>query len=101
MRYMLHPAAFDDIQDAVDFYDEKTAGLGGQFVGQLEADMLKIVGTPKLFFCPYPELGVRRYPMKRFPYSVFYRIDTMHITIIAVVHQAREPSHWLDRVKVD
>ena len=32
MRYMLHSAAFDDIQDAVDFYDIKAAGLGSQFV---------------------------------------------------------------------
>lgn len=98
MHYLLHPAAFDDLQDAVDYYDEKSQGLGHQFVTQVESDLLRITDTPNLFFCPYPALRIRRYPMKRFPYSIFYRVDTLFITVIAVVHQAREPSHWLDRV---
>ena len=100
MCYLLHPAAFDDIQNAVDYYDEKAAGLGSQFVEQIEQSLLLVSRTPELFFCPYPELRVRRYPMKRFPYSIFYRIDTLHISVISVVHQAREPEHWLERVSV-
>ena len=28
MRYVLHPDAFEDIQNAVDFYDGNVAGLG-------------------------------------------------------------------------
>ena len=101
MCYELHPEAFDDIQNAVDFYDESVAGLGAQFVEQLETDITKIAESPKHFFCAYPEIDVRRYPMKRYPYSVFYRIDTTYVTIIAVVHQAREPLQWLDRIEVE
>ncbi|UOG92006.1 MAG: hypothetical protein L3K52_17730 [Candidatus Thiothrix sulfatifontis] len=52
MRYFLHPAAFDDLQDAVDYYDEKSQGLGHQFVTQVETDLLRIVDTPDLLFCP-------------------------------------------------
>lgn len=101
MRYELHPEAFVDIQSAVDFYDENVAGLGAQFVEQLEADIAKIAEAPKHFFCAYPEIDIRRYPMKRYPYSVFYRIDTTCVMIIAVAHQAREPLQWLDRIGVE
>lgn len=99
MHYELHPEAFDDIQSVIDFYDESVAGLGAKFVEQLETDIAKIAKAPKHFFCAYPEISIRRYPMKRYPYSVFYRIETTHVTIIAVAHQAREPLQWLDRIE--
>ncbi|PWQ95378.1 type II toxin-antitoxin system RelE/ParE family toxin [Leucothrix pacifica] len=98
MRYVLHPEAYEDIENTVDFYDGRVAGLGAQFIDQLESDLLKVADAPEQFFCAYPKTKVYRYPMKRFPYSIFYRIDASYVTVITVVHQAREPLQWLDRL---
>ena len=37
----------------------------------------------------YP--GVRTWAMKRFPYTLMYRVDGELITVVAVAHQSREP----------
>lgn len=47
MRYLLHPAALDDLQDAVDYYDEKSQGLEHQFVtGVRRRDIFPLSGDP-------------------------------------------------------
>lgn len=40
----------------------------------------------------------RRMILKRFPYSVVYRIDGEHIRILAVAHQHRRPGYWAQRL---
>jgi plasmid stabilization system protein ParE len=49
----------------------------------------------------WPEIedGIRRRPLRRFPYSVLYRIDKDEIVIVAVMHQRRHPRYWAERVK--
>ena len=37
---------------------------------------------------------VRRAMVERFPFSVFYRIATDQIEVIAVLHQSRDPREW-------
>ena len=38
--------------------------------------------------------GVRTWPLKRFPYTLVYRVAGETITVIAVAHQSREPGYW-------
>jgi plasmid stabilization system protein ParE len=35
--------------------------------------------------------------VKRFPYSVFYRLREDHVRILAVAHQKRRPFYWRKR----
>jgi plasmid stabilization system protein ParE len=50
-----------------------------------------------------PEAGtpirgaIRRWLIRRFPYSVIYREEESRIYILAVAHQRRRPEYWSDR----
>ena len=44
------------------------------------------------------EAIVRRALVRKFPFSVFYRILPEWIEVIAVVHQSRDPRTWRRRV---
>ena len=68
-RIEFHPDAAREANDAVDYYDERRAGLGEEFRADLRAALARIVENPEL----YAELsGVRQCPLSRFPYSVHY-----------------------------
>ncbi len=51
---------------------------------------------PQLGRPRYP--GVRTWALKRFPYTLVYRVEGDLITVIAVAHQSREPRYWVDRL---
>jgi plasmid stabilization system protein ParE len=42
--------------------------------------------------------GVRRVIVRRFPYGIFYRIETDVIAVIAVYHMKRDPRGWQERL---
>ena len=44
------------------------------------------------------ESTARRAPVRKFPFSVFYRILPEWIEVVAVVHQSRDPRTWQRRV---
>jgi len=48
----------------------------------------------------WPEIDyeTRRRVVRRFPYSILYRIHIDEIIIVAVMHQKQKPSYWIDRL---
>ncbi|MGB7180710.1 MAG: type II toxin-antitoxin system RelE/ParE family toxin [Burkholderiaceae bacterium] len=53
--------------------------------------------------CERPSLGmkwedsIRRFPLRRFPYSIIYRIEDEHLRVLALAHQRRRPEYWQAR----
>ena len=41
--------------------------------------------------------GVRTWPLKKFPYTLVYRVQGEVISVVAVAHQSREPGYWRGR----
>jgi hypothetical protein len=53
--------------------------------------------------CVSPEIGkplgtvYRRFPLRRFPFALVYRIDGESLRFIAVAHRRRSPEYWRRR----
>jgi len=51
----------------------------------------------------FPRLGVpwrgraRKFPLRRFPYSLIYYETGARLRIVAVAHQSRKPGYWSGR----
>lgn len=93
-RVWLHPAAWHEIGEVTEYYEERREGLGERFFNEVE--------RVKSLLCEI-QLGAkiddrhRRAPLSGFPYSIIYRADTSVILqIVAVAHNRRLP-YWLDR----
>jgi plasmid stabilization system protein ParE len=91
------PDAEAELQSAAIWYEEKRSGLGVEFVAVVEKALQSALENPEA--CPVwrPDRPYRKRPLKRFPYVVFFRIDSSTIEIVAVAHAKRRPGYWLDR----
>lgn len=94
--FIISPEAEEDLADARRWYQERRAGLGDEFLEQVEVAFEHVRRMPLV---PTPKYrDVRRVLLKRFPYAIFYLVDDDRITIVAVYHTSRDPRGWQSRV---
>jgi len=90
-----HPAVRGEIDDAYDWYEQRRAGLGGDFLDEVQRILAEITASPARF--GVIEGDVRAAPLNRFPYAVYYRELPDRIRVLAVYHTSRDPSGWQSR----
>ena len=83
------PEAFEDISEAVDWYNERRDGLGDEFEELFYSSVQSIQRNPLIHGTVYRIF--RRRILKRFPYSVYYRIHNEEIVVSLIYHLARNP----------
>lgn len=101
LRFRYHPEARRELDEAIDWYEEAATGLGGDFFAEVEAAVRDACEHPTRwppFPGVYPDLGVRRKVLGRFPYSIAWLVEPTGIVIVAVAHGKRRPGYWLGRV---
>lgn len=97
MSYEFHTAAELEYLEAIAFYEFKRPGLGLAYLDEFESAMERIVRSPQIY--PLEMLpDIRRAVMKKFPFSIIFRKTTKAVQVLAVAHQCRRPSYWLDRL---
>ena len=95
-QLFVRPEAEADLADTYRFYQECRLGLGADFVLCAEEAIERVQKGP--FQYPDVHMGVHRALVRRFPYCVFYVVIENKISVIAVLHAARDPSQWKARV---
>src|SRR5437867_2306503 len=93
---ILTPEAEEDMAEAKTWYEAQRHGLGAEFVLCVEEAIDRIRNIPRGGTEVAP--GVRRVVVRRFPYSVFYRVDPDQIGVLAVYHGRRDPRGWQERI---
>ena len=88
--------ADQEVDDAVQWYEEQAEGLSRAFLDELDRVVRLVRIYPLIATQIEPE--IRRFLFARFPYSLIYGIDGETIVVIAVAHQHREPRYWADRI---
>ena len=96
MKIVILPAAQLELQDAIDYYDAQSIGLGDRFQEAYFAALDRIRDFPHA--CPRNGPNTRQRKLHRFPYALVYRADATKIVIAAVAHLHREPSYWRSRL---
>jgi plasmid stabilization system protein ParE len=92
----LHEDAEDELERAHDYYEQKRAGLGREFVYEFRRGVDRILENPKSW-APLDE-PYRRYRLHRFPYGVVYRQSAANeILIVAVMNLSQKPGYWRNR----
>ena len=92
MKYVLRffPEVEDDVVVGYEWYEEKTRGLGEEFLRMFDSAVFEILRNPLLS----PELnkGYRRKLLRRFPYAIYYTIEGAEIIVSGFFHCARDPA---------
>ena len=91
MTLLLSAQAIEEIRDAEAYYELQQQGLGDRFKTTIRQALDRVRAMPLLY--PVIHDPLRRVVVSRFPYSIFYMIDTQNDTIVvlSVAHQHREP----------
>ena len=88
--------AVQDLAVAEQWYLDEAPHVLASFEEEIDRAFRLISERPELYQAV--ESTVRRALVRRFPFSVFYRILPQWIEVIAVVHQSRDPRTWQRRV---
>ena len=91
--------AVAELEEAAEWYEQQSAGLGLVFLAAVDRAIDAIVrwpdaGTPVEGVAD--DLRARRTSIARFPYFIAY-VVTAEIIVLAVAHERRRPNHWEER----
>ena len=87
--------ALEEAERAARWYAERSATAAAAFSEEMDAAESAIARLPEAW--PPYEHGTRRYLLRRFPFSVVYRVEESRVLIVAVAHARRRPGYWKSR----
>jgi toxin ParE1/3/4 len=94
-RVIVRPAAKKDIREARKWYRKISRDLSDDFLVAVD-DAINLSQRHPLAF-HQTHRTFRRVLLRRFPYALFYHLGEDRITVVAVLHQARDPQTLYDR----
>ncbi len=95
-QIIVRPEAAREVQQAFDWYQEKTEGLGLEFLRAADACLAGVQRNPLASPIMYQE--IRRALLRKFPYILFYIVKEEQIIVLACFHARRNPIDWMRRV---
>lgn len=94
-KVVVRPEAAREIQEAFDWYEGRSAGLGLEFLRAADACLSGVRRNPSAFQPVHEQ--VRRALLRKFPYALFYLISEDTIVVVACFHVRRSPADWQRR----
>jgi plasmid stabilization system protein ParE len=88
-------AELELVEGAAYYAREANRELGEAFIAEFDR-CARLLGE-------YPKLGatwrgrIRRFPLRRFPYSIVYYVRESEVRVLAIAHQRRRPGFWRGR----
>jgi plasmid stabilization system protein ParE len=94
-KVIVRPEAALEIQEAFDWYEERSEGLGLEFLRVADACLSGVQRNPTSHQIVHEQ--VRRALMRKFPYALFYLIRGGTIVVLACFNVKRSPADWQRR----
>lgn len=96
MRIRFLEVAEIELDEAIQYYNDKALGLGDDFLTEVLKALNRIARFPESW---HPcSKRTRRCQTRRFPYGIIYQIRQDEILVIAIADLHRKPGYWDDRV---
>lgn len=96
MKIKFLESAYKEYQEAIDFYNFQSKGLGNKFIIEVDKTLSTIRNFPESF-TEYTN-HTRKAVVNIFPYNIIYTVyNENYIEILAVAHQHRKPDYWFNK----
>ncbi len=94
MNVAFDASAAVEMAEALYWYESQSSGLGAEFLRSDDACLDRLHRLPNSG-APV-EAQMRRISLRRFPFQIFYVVDSDKIVILAILHASRDPE-WRRR----
>ena len=92
---LLHRDAGCELNDAADYFDRESPGLGSTFLDEVDRGFDLIRAYP--YAAAEVARGIRKSVLARFPYTLVYEVRDDAIRILAIARQRKRPYCWRGR----
>jgi len=89
--------AIKEAEAAARWYAQRSITAASGFADEIDAAIAAIEQSPEAW--PSYDHGTRHYLLRRYPFSVVYRIEATRILVVAVAHGRRRPGYWASRIQ--
>lgn len=96
-RVVIHEVAEAEWREAVEYYEQRSPGLGRWLVDEISRALDRIASVPRAF-PRYKGKRVRKCVLSRFPYVVFFLEVGDVVWVTAIAHAKRHPDYWKNRL---
>lgn len=96
-RLIVGVDAEEELSEASGWYEGKRPGLGIEFVDAVQVALDTILDAPETWRSWRKGHPYRKYVLHRFPFVLFFVVETATIRIVAVAHAKRRPGYWVGR----
>lgn len=97
VKYRYHRQAERELEEAADYYQEKSQRAASNFLRDYENSLHYILNFPE--GTSIIEKLVRPKSLLDFPFTIHYMFYDNIVYIVAVAHQSRRPGYWKGRIK--
>jgi plasmid stabilization system protein ParE len=96
LRAEYHPATVNELNGAANYLEDQRKGFGEVFLTEIEKAIEGILDFPQRY--PRVKGEIRRCFVKRFPFSILFRVvDDKTIRILAIRHHRQRESYGIRR----
>ena len=96
MKINIHELAAKEFDEAIDWYENQSKGLGKRFRKSVVEQIKKIKKNPNWFLIEDDNIYKAYIP--KFPYKILFTLDNERIIIWAISHMHRKPWYWQSRM---
>jgi toxin ParE1/3/4 len=98
MKVLIKEEVYDDLIEAVRWYEKQSPNLGIRFFNEWEEALATVAKTPFIFQFQYKNF--RHSKINRFPYLIIFEIEDSLIIVYAVIHAHRKSSARYKRKRI-
>ncbi|MEO6907153.1 MAG: type II toxin-antitoxin system RelE/ParE family toxin [Abditibacteriaceae bacterium] len=95
LQVNFHQDALLEFHEAAAYYEFQRRDLGVEFIEEIERCITLAAEQPIIY--PVVAKNLRRVAARRFPLTIYFRLESNRIIIIAVFHSSRDPKTWRRR----
>jgi plasmid stabilization system protein ParE len=95
MRLRLLRGVPEEVEDVATSYNAVQPGLGREFLAEVHLALHRIREHPLAVRRVRGEIRVRSLP--RFPYRIYFHVQSGEIRVLAILHRRRRPGHLRTR----
>lgn len=96
MKIKIHELAAQEFNEAIEWYESQSNGLGKRFKNSVVNHLKKIKQHPRWFLLEVDNIYKAYIP--KFPYKILYTKEKESILVWAIAHMHRKPWYWQSRL---